>query len=173
MFVVPKKDGPYTVFVAGDEVAVLGTKTRVVNYLGGFRAMRRQLYTSRPASLAEWVQQPGPGYWTPYPRFLVLNSMGEVLTLEDFAELEPKADDRRPGAYGQRWPGSRRAAYRNWLRFPRTQHERRQNALVVAEDGEEGVRGRRRGRNLPSANWDIGRSTERSWKRHRRSQHHH
>jgi hypothetical protein len=173
MFVVPKKDGPYTVFVAGGEVAVLETKARVVKHVGGFRALRWQLCTSRPLSLAAWLEQPDPGFWAVSPRFLVLNAMGEVLTCEDFTELEPKADDRRPGAYGRRWPGSRRTAYRNWLRFPRTQHERRQNALVVAEDGEDGARGRRRGRNLPSANWDLGRSTERSWKRHRRSQYHH
>lgn len=59
----------------------------------------------------------------------------------------------------------RRTSYgRSWLRRPRTEAERRLNALVVFEDGEVPARNRRRGRALPSSWDDIPREIPRGWK---------
>lgn len=52
-------------------------------------------------------------------------------------------------------------------------HERRQNDLVDEEEGEPPVRAKRRPGNLPHSYWDVKRGDifDRSWKRHRKSQH--
>jgi hypothetical protein len=54
--------------------------------------------------------------------------------------------------------------------FP--QHERRQNALTLAPEGESVVRAKRRPNNLPTGYDDITRSDlkVRSWKHNRRNQ---
>ena len=60
----------------------------------------------------------------------------------------------------------------NYLRnFP--QHERRQNELVVEEDGEPPIRAKRKPRNLPHGRDDIRRKDvfDRNWKASRRQQH--
>lgn len=59
----------------------------------------------------------------------------------------------------------RRPRYgRSWLRRPRTEAERRLNALVVVEDGEVPARSRRQGQALPSSWDDIPREIPHGWK---------
>lgn len=61
---------------------------------------------------------------------------------------------------------------RYFRHFP--QQERRQNALVLTQEGEPPVRGKRHPSNLPSYYDDVPRSDfrGRSWKRHRATQAH-
>jgi hypothetical protein len=170
MVVIPKYDGPYTVFVIGGDVRVFDTKVKLVRWLGGYREMQGNLCAVRPSNVAVW--QKGYDENDPFayrwPKVLVLNSWGEVLYLDAFREFAPE-----PIEWPRWWrrPGTRRAAYRNWLRYPRTQSERRLNGLVLTEDGETFARNKRA--NLPSSWDDFTRSSQRSWKEHRRNQYHH
>jgi hypothetical protein len=172
MVVIPKYDGPYTVFVTNGEVAVFETRAQVVRWLGGYRAMQGELCNERPGDIAGWqtgYEEDHP-FWTRRAQFLILNCLGDALTLASFSEFAPREDEFRFSLW--RFPGSRRAAYRNWLRYPRTQNERRLNSAVLKDEGEPHARNVRSGSNLPSSWDDFTRASQRSWKEHRRKQYH-
>lgn len=170
MVVIPKYDGPYTVFVIGGDVRVFDTKAKLVRWLGGYREMQGNLCHARPSNIAVW--QKGYDEADPFayqwPRVLALNSLGDVLNLDAFRDFAPAPVDWPLRLW--RNPGSRRAAYRNWLRYPRTQAERRMNGLVLTEEGETVARNKRA--KLPSSWDDFTRTSQRSWKEQRRTQHH-
>ena len=173
MFVLPKYDGPYTVFMVGGEVAVFDTKAKVVRQLGGYRAMQSVLCSERPGNINAWqagVNTEDDPFWDRRPRFLVLNSLGDALTRDDFSSFAPEQPEVWLGSYWRGFPGSRRAAYRNWMRYPRTQNERSMNGAALAEEGEPRARNVRLGNNLPSSWDDLYRTSQRSWKEHRRKQ---
>jgi len=182
MFTITLDDGPYTVFKSDGDVAVYRTKAKLVKAIG-WRTLSRRLDEARPVTAAAWlkaqaaVAQTGYaelfGYTASYgPRYLVLNDFGEALAVADFAKEAPAPYDKSFGNYGVRHSGSRRRGYSHWLRVPRTQSECRMNALVVEEDGEVAARPCRHAPLLPSAWEDLPRTVQRSWKEHRRFQHH-
>lgn len=98
----------------------------------------------------------------------------EILTEADFPSLPPRKAKtwlRDFGEYKVKHPGRKRGHHYSHRR-PRTTAERRQNALVLSEEGEPPVRGGRRPCQIPNAWDDLMRSdaNNHSWKRHRSHQ---
>lgn len=174
MHVIPRSDGPYTLFDRHGNVCIYSTKTRAVKALGGYQRLCLQLERDRPGSVQQWLEQPSVCSLLTFPtwmrtQFLLLNTVGLPLAPEDFAEFAPRQRTRVQGSYGVQYQGSKCRGGDGYRRM-RTAAELRLNALVVFEDDEVPARPCRRGRNLPHS-WDlVGCSFERNWKRNRKTQ---
>lgn len=78
--------------------------------------------------------------------------------------------ERRPRGFPV--PGTgRRTAHCSYMRYPKTQRDRRWG-VAVSDEGEPPIRGPRTAKGLPTAWDDQPRNKERGWKRHRATQWH-
>lgn len=107
--------------------------------------------------------------------YVLIDDAGNALDARAFEDLLPA---RRPcrwgrpfGEYGVKHPGRKRSAYYHCFRRPRTTAERRQNCLVIHEEGEPPIRGCRSATMLPTVWDDKYRKPERGWKAQRKTQH--
>ncbi|MBC8741852.1 hypothetical protein F6X40_35480 [Paraburkholderia sp. UCT31] len=173
MVVIPKNDGPYTVYDRNGNVSVYRTKAQVVKASGGYGRLKRRLERGKPVCARAWLAQPEAStvwyYAEERASRLVLNTVGDSLAIEAFAEFAPVKKPRIQGDYGVSHEGRKRTNGR-WYRTIGTFPERRMNALVLFEDGETASRAARQGKNLPSPWDDYVRSNERNWKVQRQKQ---
>ena len=174
MYVIPRSDGPYTLFDRLGNIWVYSTKAQVVKALGGYQALSYLLERNRPASSQQWLASRFPDTlpaFLPYEqtRFLLLNTVGMPVVPDDFIEFARVRRVRVQGDCGVPYDGSKCRTGDGWRRM-RTTAERRLNALVVFEDGEVVARPCRRGRNLPQSRDLVARSFSKNWKRYRKTQ---
>lgn len=129
------------------------------------------LTASRLSDLVERIRahdKAHPRHWGDDARWTAVSPRGRVLLA--LRPVSVLVISRHPWGFAQDAPGYRqepvrhtrcRRGFRCW-RFPRTQNERRLNALVV-DELEPAVRSSRR--KLPSSYDDIARPLTPSWKR--------
>jgi hypothetical protein len=164
MFVVPRKDGPYTLFCSDGRVAVYANKAQMVRATGWYR-LRNTLVNVEPDSVEQWlkaVNEPAE-FRTESVSRIVLDGYGRPLSMADFAKLEPRSNQPQRES-GRRWRKSR------CMRYPKTYAERRMNSVVFEDDGEVPARGARTGKNLADDRDDKKLVLQRNWKAFRRTQ---
>lgn len=178
MHVIPPHQTAVTLFGRDGSVRLFQTRKCALRALGT---------SFIRGSIGPSFNAPAPGRGGCDPRFtaydahfvplcdhVLLDDSGRALDISDFHDLilhRLSVWRRSFGEYGVKHPGRRRSAYRHWLRYPRTTAERRQNCLVIQEDGEPPIRGRRSAAMLPNAWDDVYRRQERGWKSQRKTQH--
>jgi hypothetical protein len=171
MYVVPKHQTSATLFGRDGSVRLFKTRREALRELGA-SFIRHQVgpdfKTPRHFSHVHYSDWSVSLY-----AFILLDDAGKPLSIADFEDLLPprkqRSWHRTFGEYGVRHPGHKPSNGRCYRR-PKTIAEKRLHSLVLVEDMEPAVRGRRKPPNLADTWDDIRFFHEKSWKSHRKTQ---